>query len=684
VSSTEHPTVQAAKRREARTAPAERRARGVVHTPFELARAALARVDEVLVKELGLARGLGDGAALLLDPAVGTGVWLAAALEQAGARGEPRTLWGFDLDAPSLEQARALLEPAARAQGATLTLRQVNTLAVADPWPPGARGVRVIVGNPPWSARSASRGSALSDAWLAEFRRDLAGNPLGERRVGVLSDDYVRFFRWALEQARSAPAGAVLCFASNASFLDGPVHRGMRAALRAAFDRIDVIDLGGNALLSRGAERDANLFGVRVGTALTLAVRLPGAHARRAEVRLARLRGTRRAKLEALRTAPLEPLRAVEARGTAREQNDVDMQAAWRRSEPAARAERPDFSLAEAFPFHREGVQTNRDALAIAPTAQELRARLQRVADGREPLRAAPHFDVRRAREVIARALEADACIRRLAYRPLDTRFVCTVAPLCHRPRPELLRAVDRSSLSLLSVRKDRGSAAFSLFAAARDAADACFLSTRSSCRTRMFPSHDPSGAVNLSPAVRDLFARLGAEDPALVIAYALGLLCSARYRSERGDALRGDYPRILVPPDRATLEAFAEAGRGYVEALCGPAPEAPPPPQARDILLACVDRVPWASLRHCPDSGEVRVDGACVIEGVSHEVWEASVGHVRLRDTARTVEARGAARVQNSDGCVSLERLGHAVRVAGNCTRAVQLADIAFHRFFG
>ena len=47
----------------------------------------------------------------------------------------------------------------------------------------------------------------------------------------------------------------------------------MRAALLRWFDAIEVIDLGGSALLAKAGERDGNVFGVRVGAAITVAVR---------------------------------------------------------------------------------------------------------------------------------------------------------------------------------------------------------------------------------------------------------------------------------------------------------------------------------------------------------------------------------------------------------------------------
>ncbi|HEX5659579.1 MAG TPA: type ISP restriction/modification enzyme, partial [Polyangiales bacterium] len=430
-------TARAAERRAAVGDRARLRERGVVATPLTIARYGVARVD-ALLRELGVS--LASERVVVIDPAVGTGVWLAALLEHTREAGCKAQLIGLDSDPHVVDQARLLLDPEAHAQGAPLQLRCVNTLELADPFPDRSR-VRVILGNPPWAARSLSRGGALSDAWLAEFRREPDGTPLEERRIGVLSDDYVRFFRWALEHAREAESGAVVCLASNASYLDGPVHRGMRAALLRAFSRVEVLDLGGNSLLSRMSARDDNLFGVRVGAALTWAVRPPKPSARPlAQVVFGNLRGSLAEKLKALETG--QPAFA-----------SYDVGAPWFRFRPAPSAALPaGFTLHEAFPFHREGVQTNRDAIALGRTREELEERAHAIVRGELELPAQRHFDPERARRSLAAAFERVGTLPLLplAYRPLDDRFLLALSPLCHRPRPELTRAMNYAPSSLL------------------------------------------------------------------------------------------------------------------------------------------------------------------------------------------------------------------------------------------
>lgn len=559
--------IEAAKLRHQEVPASVRKARGIVHTPAEVARYGVGRIDALLRERLGCPAGLADSKVCALDPALGTGVWLAAWLDRLGATDRPGPeLLAYDVDAASIGAARALLMPRARASGAQLTLYDANTLTVADPWGPTRRErVRVILGNPPWGARSESRGLTLSDTWLREFHGDAQGRSLGERRSGVLSDDYVRFFRWALEQARQAEHGALVCLATNSSFLDGPVHRGMREALLRAFDSIEVLDLGGNALRGNQGARDENLFGVRVGTCLTIALRSPQAGERKAVLAYSKVTGSTHSKLAMLDDSRPGDTQVFDAHG------------------PQFRflAERPPkailegFSLPEAFPFHREGVQTNRDALLTDADEAVLRARMQALVDGGLPFPERLLEQKATLLTALQEALSADTprLLARLSYRPLDERFFCQLAPLCHRPRPDLSQAVAHSSLSLLSARKDRGDGPWNLFGVADALADACYLSTRSSCRTRVFPSHDPSGAPNLSHTLaRRVEDRIGQPLPVqALVAYCIGVLCAESFRRDHAQALHQDYPCLPLPASAEAFYSLQGAGQAWIDAWLRP-----------------------------------------------------------------------------------------------------------------
>ncbi len=633
--------VEAGRLRHAALSREVRRAHGIVHTPAQVARWALAQVDACLRAQLGCALGLSDSRVALLDPALGTGTWLAAALERMSPLHPPSVgpqLFGFDIDGAAITAANELLGQSAQHAHATLSLHHANMLNLADPWGPSLRDrVRVIVGNPPWSARSQSRGLTLSDKWLAEFRSDGEGVSLGERRSGVLSDDYVRFFRWALEQARTSHAGTILCLATNSSYLDGPVHRGMREALVNAFDYIEILDLGGNALRGTDGTRDENVFGVRVGTCLTLAVRkadhqpdhqpdqkIAEPAARQARICYAKLTGTSASKLERLTHRAGDVLPAAQVFASRPFFRFIPALPGYDRKG----SEQPTFSLAEAFPFHREGVQTNRDAFVTDSCPARLLARLRSFAEGKVALEAAPQLSDPASRAALLARLDAEplALIRALAYRPLDDRFCFSLAPFCHRPRPDLARVVSRSTLCLLSARKDRGQGAWNLFGVTRTSADGCYLSTRSSCRTRVFPSHDPAGAPNVA-------TRLGEELSTCVgnlvtgeqlIAYCVGMLAAESFRRDHDAELHLDYPRIPRPLEAQMFEAHRAAGDAWIRAWLDPLSHLDADSDSESAPEATERKV--HTISYDPARAELRW-GDHILESLAPELWHFRIG---------------------------------------------------------
>jgi hypothetical protein len=538
------------------SAPAWRRARGVVHTPREVAAFMAERAWGAVLRHCP-GREL-----VVVDPACGTGVfgaaWLAASERDAARRGRTRRLFGFDVDARALEAAHAVLEAPARAAGVPLELRTVDTLASLAPLgePSVAGAALVVLGNPPWAGRGAGRGGVLSEALLDDVREAVRG----ERKIGVLSDDYVRFLRWGAEVVRRADAGGVLALVTNGSFLDGPIHRGLRGALLRWFDALDVVDLGGSALVAREAGRDENVFGVRPAAAITVASRAPGVTEPRAgALAYARIAGSV--------TEKCARLAVDDVRGVAHAPSGP----AWRFPVVAATRGADAYarwpSLAELFPFHREGVQTNRDAAVVDVSAEALHDRLRRFAAGARdadlaPLwRASSHYAPEAGRaKLVAAFARGDTVIAPLAYRPFDVRWHVRLAPLCHRPRPELGRALTHGGLALVAARKDRGAQPFAHVGVVADVPDNCWLSVRSSCRARAFPTHGPEGAPNVS--VVSWEHALGVSiDGAALVHYALAVLTAPAFRARFDVVLREDYPRLPPPPDVDALHAIVAAG---------------------------------------------------------------------------------------------------------------------------
>ncbi len=484
-----------------------RRIHGVVHTPKEVARFI---ASSVFSRLQDLQVDLDE--VTVVDPACGPGTFFAA-WRAVGGRGR---LVGTDVDADAIQRASRLMPESRWTVG--------DALASV----PTYRGTVVVLGNPPWASRSYSRGA---ETLLGDFRRDEQGRAIGGK-VGVLSDDYVRFLRWSAEVARRASCG-VLGLVTNGSYLDGVPHRGMRSALRRWFGSVDLVDLGGSALVAR-ARRDDNLFGVRPSAAVLFA----DTREARRPTRYAKVRGRAEDKLAALASLTFETV--DDDRGTGEDARFVPIARGW----PSSWV-----SVLDAMPFHAEGVQTNRDEFAIDASRDRLRARLDAFLRGDITLAAKPHFDPEAAKAKLARKLNEGAeIIAPIAYRPLDTRFMCTVSPTCHRPRPRLLRAMSRSPFALVTVGKDRGDKSFAHYGLVSSIPDSSYLSSRSSCRTRALPFVNPDG----EPNVNETLAQTSC--PESFALWAIAWISSSRYADTFQDVLRLGPPK--VPPFAETLAA--------------------------------------------------------------------------------------------------------------------------------
>ncbi len=139
--------------------------------------------------------------------------------------------------------------------------------------------IRVIVGNPPYSAgqknandNNANENYPSLDARIAETyaaRTDATNK-------NSLYDSYIRAFRWASDRVGDK---GVICFVSNAGWVDGQAMSGMRKCLADEFSSIWVFHLRGNQRTQGEESRKegGKIFGSgsRAPIAITMLVKNP-------------------------------------------------------------------------------------------------------------------------------------------------------------------------------------------------------------------------------------------------------------------------------------------------------------------------------------------------------------------------------------------------------------------------
>ena len=349
--------------------PSKRDARGVWYTPEPVVNFIVRAVDDVLKTEFGLADGLADTSKVtipwdtgqkdkkgkplmttkevhrvqILDPATGTGTFLAEVIKQIAPRVQhnapgmwasyvekdliPR-LHGFELlmasyamchmkldmvlreygyeptkDPPrvsvyltnSLEEGEAANQTLPFAQWLSNEVKEANKIKRDMP-------IMCVIGNPPYSGESSNRSPWIMDL-LEAYKREPGGKErLRERNPKWINDDYVKFIRMA--EALIAKNGrGVLGFITNHGYLDNPTFRGMRWHLLQTFDKIYVINLHGNSKkkeVSPDGTADKNVFDIQQGVSIVVATKSGGSSAAEASVSHHDLWGGRKQKYEYL------------------------------------------------------------------------------------------------------------------------------------------------------------------------------------------------------------------------------------------------------------------------------------------------------------------------------------------------------------------------------------------------
>ncbi|MDZ7691605.1 MAG: type ISP restriction/modification enzyme [Balneolaceae bacterium] len=315
--------------------PDLRKSRGVWYTPEPVVNFIVRAVDDILKDEFDLSEGLADTSKTtvkvntdvkdnrsstgyrqeekevhkvqILDPAAGTGTFLAEVINQIHNKFEgQKGIWpsyvenhliprlnGFEILMASYAMAHLKLDMLLRETGYNREANQrfriflTNSLeeyhkdtgTLFAGWLSEEANqanrvkrdtpVMVVMGNPPYSV-SSSNDSDWIEELMIDYKKDL-----DERNIQPLSDDYIKFIRFAQYFIEKNSEG-ILAYISNNSFIDGRIHRQMRKNLLKCFDDIFILDLHGSSMKNEVAldgSKDENVFDIQQGVSINLFVK---------------------------------------------------------------------------------------------------------------------------------------------------------------------------------------------------------------------------------------------------------------------------------------------------------------------------------------------------------------------------------------------------------------------------
>ncbi len=280
-----------------------RKAKGVYYTPMPVVQLIIRLIDKSLQENFGLTKGIADKNVNTLDFACGTGTFMveyaAQALnKQSKDLRKPAiqqrllpNLYGFEYLAAPYTVAILKMSQFLKknydynlVENDKINIKLTNTLEdtptnisfvfphitqeMNDANAIKKQNILVVMGNPPYSVSSDNKSEHIMNL-IADYK-SAKGEANRDKSVNALSDDYVKFIRFAHDKISKQKKGMIGIITNN-SYLDGIVHKTMREKLLQDFDKIYIINLHGNSLRKEG---DKNVFDIRVGVCITLFLKL--------------------------------------------------------------------------------------------------------------------------------------------------------------------------------------------------------------------------------------------------------------------------------------------------------------------------------------------------------------------------------------------------------------------------
>lgn len=270
---------------------------GIVYTPQSIVDFIVESVDRLLRDELGT--HLAAPGVHILDPFVGTGNFLIRVLHKI-AETKKTTLpekYSKELHAnevmllpyyiASMNIEHTYLELTGRYQ-AFEGICLVDTFELAEDKQLGLfteanterverqkeAPIRVVIGNPPYNVGQLDENDNNKNRKYPAIDgrvRDTYAKDSHASSTSKLNDPYIKALRWASDRIGTEGMVAFVC---NSKFIEGLATDGVRKHLEEDFDRIYILDLGGNVRKNRKLSGTThNVFGIQVGVSINLLVR---------------------------------------------------------------------------------------------------------------------------------------------------------------------------------------------------------------------------------------------------------------------------------------------------------------------------------------------------------------------------------------------------------------------------
>lgn len=607
----------------------QRKIRGVYYTPEPVVSFIVRSIESILKDEFELADGYINDSVTLLDFATGTGTFILNAFEQAINEAERfadkstvnrilnekiiKNFYGFELLVAPYIIANLKISEFLKEKGYTidndkrLNIYLTNTLNNQEPKPfpflphlteEGRmankiknQDILVVMGNPPYSVSSSNRSGFIADEKMGRYKKSISG----EQNIQPLSDDYVKFIRfahWKMEKAEKGVIGII----TNNSFIDGVIHRGIREELLNDFDEIYILNLHGSSRKSISGKDDENVFAIMQGVAISIFVKKNISKPKECKVYYAELTGKKDYKLDFLLNNDYKslfkknnPVHWTKVKAKKDYYFFSDFNDSHRKKYEKG------IKITDIFDVYSSGVKTHRDHFLIDFDKNKLARRISEFYNLDETT-ISQKFNLKNTRDwKIKNALQlgsfSESFIKRYSYRPFDLRYIYYDTNLFDRgtSRFKIFDNPIENNIFLTFSRKADYSKTWKAVSVSKNIIDIHFSSDQTYfaplfinnelAETSSNPNTVSEPMVfygipqitkkpNFTKSFLKFFDRKYKQmfTPEDILGYIYAILHSPAYRDKYVDFLRIDFPKIIFTDDENTFKKLADLGNKLIE----------------------------------------------------------------------------------------------------------------------
>ena len=585
---------------------------GAFYTPLPVVQFIVRSVDYLLEKEFGLTNGLADNTKTtanihkvqILDPAVGTGTFLSAVIRSIYLRLKennqigrwptyvhhdllPR-IHGFEIMMAPYTIAHLKLSMAFKATGfkhfnrrlgiyLTNSLEESTTRedlftgfgfaeSIAEESKEASQikndtPIMVVIGNPPYSVSSSNKGDWILNL-IKDYKKDL-----NEKNIQPLSDDYIKFIRYAEHFVEKNKTGIVAMITNN-TFLDGIIHRQMRKHLLETFDDIYILDLHGNSNKKEKAPdggKDENVFDIQQGVTISIFVRKAEQKNQLGTVYHTELYGKREHKFKKLNEFKIERMNWRKL--SYNEPNYFFTPKDFRAIEGYSRG----FKIDELFIVDSTGIKTHRDDFVVDYDKEVLLKRINKFVDNNISdaeiatefkLKDNRDWNISLARKKVLQEEYNELCTP-ILYRPFDLRWIYYSSSVVDFDRRTVMKHLLSENLCLSSTKNiEQGFFRHTFISKYLMQLHTVALKETDYIFPLYLYTEDGTKHTNLKQEIVDKIEEVvGNVSPEDIFDYIYAVLHSPTYREKYKEFLKIDFPRVPYPKDAKNFKKLVAFG---------------------------------------------------------------------------------------------------------------------------